>query len=246
MERQNKFGITSSALHILAMAFMLCDHLWARVVPGNDWLTWVGRLAFPIFAFMIAEGYAHTGNVKKYAKRLLILALLSEIPFNLMYSSSFIYPFRQNVIWTFLIALGLIHFIETIRKKGKLWLTIPVAAVAALFATALGYIAMTDYFGAGVLTVLTFYFFRQKKWWCLIGQMLCLWYINVEMLSGLYYPVEVFGISFNLVQQSIAMLSLIFIWLYNGKKGYNAKWFRNFCYGFYPLHMLIIALTVIY
>jgi len=246
MEIKNKFGITSSALHILAMVFMLCDHLWARVVPGNDWLTWVGRLAFPIFAFMIAEGYAHTSNVKKYAKRLLILALLSEIPFNLMYSSSFIYPFHQNVIWTFLIALGLIHLIETLHRKGKIWLTIPVAAAAALFATALGYIAMTDYYGAGVLTVLAFYFFRQKKWWCLIGQLLCLWYINVEMLSGLYYPVEVFGISFNLVQQSIAMLSLIFIWLYNGKKGYNAKWFRNFCYGFYPLHMLIIALTVIY
>jgi len=47
-------------LKILAMVFMLCDHMWATVIHGNDWLTCVGRLAFPIFAFQIAEGYAHT------------------------------------------------------------------------------------------------------------------------------------------------------------------------------------------
>ena len=57
-----KFEITSFHLHIIAMALMLCDHLWATVVPGNDWLTDIGRIAFPIFAYMTVEGFFHTKN----------------------------------------------------------------------------------------------------------------------------------------------------------------------------------------
>lgn len=78
---KEKTGIDSFMLHILAMTLMLCDHLWATLLPGQEWLTCVGRLAFPIFAFMIAEGYAHTSNVKKYMGRLFVFALVSEIPF---------------------------------------------------------------------------------------------------------------------------------------------------------------------
>ena len=62
---KTKFDISSFGLHLLAMGLMLCDHLWATVVPGNDWLTCIGRLAFPIFAFMTVEGYFHTKNLKK-------------------------------------------------------------------------------------------------------------------------------------------------------------------------------------
>ena len=65
-ENKTKLGITSMWLHIMAMAFMLCDHLWGTVVPGNNWLTVIGRLALPIFAFMIVEGYFHTKNLKRY------------------------------------------------------------------------------------------------------------------------------------------------------------------------------------
>ena len=64
MSKKISFEITSAALHILAMVLMLCDHLWGTIVPGNDWLTCVGRLAYPIFAFMIVEGYFHTKNLK--------------------------------------------------------------------------------------------------------------------------------------------------------------------------------------
>ena len=104
-EQQISGGISSFTLHILAMALMLCDHLWATLFPAQEWLTCIGRIAFPIFAFMIAEGYFHTSNVKKYIARLLIFAIVSEVPFDLLYGSTVIYPFHQNVLWTFLIAL---------------------------------------------------------------------------------------------------------------------------------------------
>lgn len=115
-------NISASTLHILAMIFMLFDHLWATIIPGNQWLTCLGRLAFPIFAFMIVEGYFHTSSLRRYALRLLLFALISEIPFNLMYSSSLIYPYHQNVIWTLLLGLGLIHLNELTAKRRKMWL----------------------------------------------------------------------------------------------------------------------------
>lgn len=71
--KTSKFELTSFHLHLLAMAFMLCDHLWATVVVGNNWMTDVGRLAFPIFAFMVSEGFYHTKNLKNTQKECLFL-----------------------------------------------------------------------------------------------------------------------------------------------------------------------------
>ena len=239
MEKR-KFDISSVGLHIFAMIFMLMDHMWATVFTNTQWLTQVGRLAFPIFAFMIVDGYTHTKNLKKYVIRLLAFALISEIPFNLMTGGRVFYYVHQNVLWTFLIGIGLMHLNELARKKGKLWLTALTAISTVALGYILGYITFVDYNAAGILTVLLFYFFRGRKWWCMLGQLAGLYYINVELLQGLYFEVELFGHNFEIVQQGIAVLSLVFIWLYKGRQGKKSKVFQYFCYAFYPAHMLIL------
>ena len=161
MKKPN-FEVTSFVLHILAMAFMFCDHLWASIVPGNDWLTVIGRIAFPIFAFMTVEGFFHTKNLGKYVKRLLFFALVSEIPFNLVAGGSFFYPVHQNVLWTFLIGIGLMWINEKVKEKG-FFTKVFVAAGTAILGYVLGILSFCDYNGPGVLTVLVFYFFRERK-----------------------------------------------------------------------------------
>ena len=243
---KKKHDLSAAALHILAMTLMLMDHLWATLLPSLDWLTCAGRLAFPIFAFMAVEGYFHTHSFKKYAQRLLLFAVLSEIPFDLMYGGTWFYPVHQNVIWTLLLALLGVRLMETVRKKQKTWLYLLMAALVTVIWTLLGTLGMVDYYGAGILTVFIFYFFRGRKWWCLLGQLLALYWVNVEMLGGLMYPIHLFGNEFEICQQGLALLALIPIWLYRGRQGYHSKPFQYLCYGFYPVHMLALAVILNY
>ena len=242
MKKGISFETTSISLHILAMVFMLCDHLWGTIVPGNDWLTCIGRISFPIFAFMIVEGYFHTNNLKKYVLRLLLFAVLSEIPFNLAMGSSIFYPVHQNVLWSFLISICLIHWNEKMKTSGDLWKRVLIGFATIVLGYTLGLVTMVDFYHAGVLTVLVFYFFRQKKWWSYIGQFICLWYINIEMLGGFAYEIHIGGQLHYFARQGFALLALIPIWLYRGKKGYHSKGFQYFCYAFYPLHLLICGI----
>lgn len=238
----NKFKLetTSFTLHIMAMIFMLCDHLWGTIIPGNDWLTCIGRLTFPIYAFLIVEGYFHTKSLKKYVCRLLVFAVLSEIPFNLAMGSSLFFPIHQNVLWSFLISIGLIHWNEKVKEK-KVWKRILVIIASVCIASIGGIITFVDYYNAGILMVLVFYFFRDKKWWCYLAQLVCMWYINFEMLGGLSYEVNVFGQTHFIARQGFALLALIPIWLYRGKQGYHSKALQYTYYAFYPVHLLILG-----
>ena len=244
--QKRKFGIDAFTLHVLAMAFMLSDHVWATVGSAQEWLTAVGRLAFPIFAFMLAEGFRRTKSVKRYALRLAILALISEVPFDLMYGATVFYPFHQNVIFTFLIALLCMLAISSVKKLGKAPLTALACIAAAGAGWFLGTLLMTDYGGEGVLTVLLFYIFPGEKRWQKVCQLVGMAVLNCVLLASLVYPVSIFGLSLELPEQGLALLSLIPIWLYSGEQGIHTRAARIFCYAFYPAHMLILALCMIY
>lgn len=237
MKYKFKF-LDSNMLKLLAVCFMLSDHLWATIVAGNQWMNYVGRLAFPIFAFLIAEGFIHTKNYRKYLERLLIFAVISEVPFDLFYGGTYFYPFHQNVLFTLLFGLISINAIS----KGKAERTIKSSLVTILIvalAVLAGTLLFTDYGGKGVLTVIIFYIFRDFRGaWIL--QLISMALLHGVLYQGLYIPVEIFGHIIDFHTQGFAVLSLIPIWLYNGKSGFRHPVLKYGFYIFYPLHMLML------
>ena len=221
--------MSSFALHILAMLLMLCDHLQLTLLPDLPILRCVGRLAFPLFAFMAVEGYLHTRSLKKYLLRLLMLAVISEIPFDLLVSGSVFDPMHQNVIWTIILGLCCIRAFENISADLKKMLS----AVVIIASLAAAIIARVDYSSAGVLTLLAFYAFRGNTVRCRLMQLLSLAFINLVLLGG---------IGFAFPYQALAVLSLPIIWLYDGSQGPHNGFIKAANYLFYPAHMLILAL----
>ena len=228
---------------MMAMLFMLCDHMWATVVPaGNDWLTCIGRLAYPIFAFQISESFAHVPDdaFKKFIGKMFIWALITEIPFDLMYGGTWFYPFHQNVLFTYVIALALMWIAERARRKH--WLAGLLAFIACMgIGYVLGYITFVDYYGCGIMMVLMFWYFRHFRcgWIAVIAGMV---WINGFLLAGYTYDITLFGTTFAFPQQAFALLALIPIFLYNGQRGRDSKVISFCCYAFYPAHILILYL----
>ena len=227
--------LSALTLHILAMAFMFCDHLCATLAGD-------GRLAFPMFAFFLVEGFFHTHDRKKYCMRLLLLAILSELPINLMYSGLLFYPFHQNVIWTLLTGFLCIWAIDTLRKKCPVWLWIPSILLLSAVGYVLATLLMFDYYGEGVLTVIVFYLFHGKNWWQLAGQFAGLYWINVMLLAGMQIPLQLFGHAFEISEQGLALLCLPLLWCYHGRQGAHNRKIQLACYAFYPVHMLVLGI----
>ncbi len=230
--------LDSFKLKIIAAVLMLLDHSWVTLFPDQEWLTSVGRIAFPIFAFQTVEGFFHTHDKKNYLKRMFIFALISEIPFNLM-NGGIIYPFHQNVMFTFCLGIIMMMLLEKAKEKNRIvfviavMITIPVSFL-------LGFLTFVDYFGYGLWTVLIFYIFRNLKYgW--IAELVGIVYINWFMIGGLVFNVPIYGHILEIPEQGIAVLALIPIWLYNGKEGPSGKAAKYFFYIFYPAHMLVLA-----
>ena len=128
MERENtsKWGLSASVLKWIAVVTMLIDHFAAAVywqLDGKEYeiyriLRYIGRIAFPIYCFLLVEGFFYTHNVKKYIGRCLVFALLSEIPFNMAIFGKVWYPQGQNVYFTLTLGLCALVVLDKIRKAG--------------------------------------------------------------------------------------------------------------------------------
>ena len=228
--------LSASALKALAMACMLLDHMWATVIPGNTWMTWVGRLTFPLYAFLIAEGFFHTADRRRYALRLLGLALLSEIPFDLIQFSTPFFPFHQNTVFTLLLGLWAISGLDRARQEPtprRIILGLLTLAAACL----LGGVGFVDYGVMGVLTVVLFYLLRDFPL-ARLAQLAAMVLLNIVFFKGQTIPL----LGFDFPTQGFAVLALVPIWLYNGKKGFGGKGFQWASYLFYPVHLLVLYL----
>ncbi len=233
-------GLTSNMLRTIAVVLMLSDHIWATYMSFGDWMTYIGRMAFPIFAFMIAEGYVHTSNFKKYALRLLGFAIITEIPFNLFYSSRFFNPFHQNVLFTLLLGLLAIRVVDK-AKKNKTAKNIALSVLWLFLICIASTIGFVDYGFLGMLTVVMFYVLRDFPFaW--LAQLVAMILINIVFFEGQVFPIEILGKTFEIPSQGFAVFSLIPIWIYGGRKGISNKFIQYGFYAFYPVHMLILYL----
>lgn len=229
MERSR--GLDGGALKGIAAVLMLTDHVGAILLPEVLVLRCVGRLAFPIFAFFIAEGYAHTRDFGRYFRRLAILAVVSEIPFNLENGAVFDLT-RQNVLWTFCLALLTLRGLEALgRERGfGRWAGCGLVLAAGFAA---GELLRTDYGGWGVVTVALLQLCRDGKYaklWLLLAMAA----VNGLGMGSLTMPV--FGGEMPI--QIFAVAALPVIWLYNGQAG--PKGLRRAFYVFYPAHLLVL------
>lgn len=230
---KNRLDLSAFDLKLLAMAAMLADHIGYLFFPQALWMRCVGRLAFPIFAFQVAEGWYRTHDCRRYFLRLALCGLLSEIPFDLAIGGQLIDPGYQNVLWTFCIAAAALWAMEALRR-----LQIPLP-LAVLCAGAAGYLLgewmQADYFGPGVLLVLAFALCRGRSGGR-IGELAAMVMVNGRLLPSA--SMTVWGME--LPVQLLAAAALPLIWLYRGRQGPHSPVLQGIWYAFYPAHLLLL------
>lgn len=232
--------LNSDALKWIALITMLIDHIGAILLERGiisaynqglstalsydasiffskmDFiLRQIGRISFPIFCFLLVEGFYHTSNKKKYALRLFLFACVSEIPFDLCFQGKFLEFSYQNVMFTLLIGFLTMWAMEILKEKKEIFCIIP-----AILGTLAGILFQTDYNWKGIVLILVLYFFYL-------------------------YPVEkTIAGCLALYWEPVACLTFIPINLYNYKKGNGPKYFFYFFYPVHLLILFFIRFAI--
>lgn len=236
-------------MQLIAYLSMFIDHICKFMIKGFVYIPLTGRLAMPIFAYLIATGMKRTKSRPKYIFRLFLFALFSQIPFILMifgkpdFKTStviqIINHFTQyfNIGFTFLIATLSIYFID---KNKNNFLNIFIITIISMFIVKE---LNTDYSIYGILTIYMFYYMENKL--AIVITFFLLTTVNI--FSKSLNPDYTLNIMFNVYLKSyFAMFALLIIfWLKEVKKK-DSKLLRVIKYAIYPIHMLIIYLISIY
>lgn len=247
--------MSAFVLKIIAVVTMFMDHLGYIVFGKVSFLNCIGRLAFPIFAFQISEGYSHTRNLKKYFVRLLIFAVISQIPYTLFISTYRENIFYPNIFFTLILGLLSITIYENFKKKNKNLLEnnhclqIPkeqrnykisiqyyfnafLGVFIPLVIMFLSELLHFDYGFFGVALIFLFHIFKNKK---LLINILYILLVSIDyIIKIIEYPTYIY-----LRFYIFTLIPIIFINLYNEKKGKDSKYFLYF---FYPLHLILLYL----
>lgn len=220
-----KKGLSQEALKGIACFTMLLDHIGATMVQGYA-LRIIGRIAFPIFCFLMAEGTFYTKNPRKYGLRLMIGALLSEIPFDLAFRGKLTWEY-QNVMLTLFLGFLTVEIIQKTKFDIVKLLAVSGGFVLAEWAN-------TDYGGFGVLLVVLFSQTRGKLWFQTVLVMMFSWMMNSLKIPvlGMMVPIEMF-----------AVFAMIPIALYSGRKATSSRAVQWGYYLFYPVHLMILVIV---
>lgn len=224
---ENLQKINGAQLKYIAFASMFIDHFNKAIITpfltGSGVLNIIttifdvlGRIAFPIFAFMIVEGFFKTKSRWKYLRNLLVFATISEIPYDMFQSAVFINTWSQNILWGLALGLFTIMVIDKLKEKIKkrpLWIFVSIFIVAL---SSLGSMLISaDYEYYAIIIIYIYYLFYDKR----------------LLASGLGYLV--------IIKEIYAILGFATVLLYNGEKGKQNKTFN---YLFYPVHLLILGI----
>lgn len=220
----------TSWIKYIAIGAMLTDHIGLFFFPDITFLRDIGRIAFPLFAWLIANGAYHTKDIRKYLSRLLLFALLSQIPFTLANQQIGSPLFYLNVFFT--LFLGLLA-IFGIKSNRNLVVQSSIVVACALVAN----VIHADYGAAGILSIVAFYLFFNSKAYALLSQLFVFVIAPhvMEALRSVY--TEHSGLLHYISEEYYALLALPFIFLYNNKKGNDHKYLL---YAIYPLQYLVI------
>lgn len=232
----DKCGLSSFVLKIIAAVTMVIDHFAILFLDNHHAIYMaargIGRISFPIFAFMLIEGFYYTSNRVKHGIILGVFGILSEIPYDMMYGKFFDLG-KQNVILTLFIGYMMIWALDSIsmykvnypenllKKIGAGRLNTILELVVMVLGFAMAYFINCSYAYAGVMLILCFYVFRKYH----IGR----------AVSNIVFNMGMFGYSI----QWLGAISMIPIAFYNEKPG-KYQW-KYFFYVFYPLHLLILV-----
>ncbi len=239
--------LSAFVLKIIAVISMAIDHTGAVLLPEIPTLRYIGRLAFPIYCFLIAEGYAHTKNAPKYLMRLGMFALISELPYNLAFSGELFNFSGCNVFVTLFFGLFALMLFDAVLSfdglpvvASYLLALVPVAAIARV-ADTLG----SDYGKYGVLLIFIFHLFRNNRTAAiLVFALSTILKYNILLIpdadSIRLFTVGGYTWYFVETTQFYCLLAAVFIALYNGERGFRGgKWLF---YAFYPTHLLVLWL----
>lgn len=232
-------GITGNTLKMIAIVTMFIDHIGVAIIENgiikyqqtnpayeifglqgeSMWsmidlvLRTIGRVAFPIFCFLLVEGFFHTRNIKKYGARLFLFALISEIPFDLALFGKWFYPGYQNVYFTLFIGLCVLYWYEKVLGD-------PIRSTLVFLAgCGVALLLNCDYNVIGIAMILLFYvFYKNKK--------------MQTIFAGILAAVESLGCF------GAAILAFIPINMYNGARG--KRNLKYFFYWFYPVHLILL------
>lgn len=234
--------MTSFHLKIIALITMFIDHIGYVIFPNHFWLRYIGRIAFPIYAFLISEGLKKTSNIKKYLRNLLILALISELFYDLCFNKNINFFYKTNTVYTLFIASSSIYLYN--KNSDNI-----IKYLSLLLGLSISHILKTDYDILGVLLIFIFYFLHNKYEYLIYG---IIW-VNIKYLSNISYILQ-YIFNKNIYLSNIYIINSLGLYLftivpfliimfYNNKKGNSLKYIF---YILYPLHLFILCIIKLF
>ena len=219
--------LPQEGLKLIACVTMLMDHLGVALLHAA-WLRIIGRIAFPIYCFLLAEGTHYTKNPRNYGLRMAAVMLLSEIPFDFAVYGRTAWM-HQNVLVTLLLGFLALELMGRCPNLfGKLCTAVPFVLLADLL--------HADYGSQGVLMILFFGLCREYD----LGTLPMTLGLAVISLLRPSFPVRVMGISVPI--ELFSVLSMVPIALYSGRKAGSSKVVQWGFYLFYPIHLAVLSL----